>query len=278
MTVRSAGVHAVDRRHRILERVAEDQTIHVPELARAFGVSEMTVRRDIARLERDGFVRRTYGGATAHLTRSFDLSFNARALQHAREKRLIGMRATELLGPARTIYVGIGTTAEQFAQFLPARADLTVATSSLPVASLLGTRAVRVVALGGTVVRDELNVVGTTTLRSLGGYRFDCAFIGAAGIATDWGVTELTDDDAEVQRSVVERSERVVVMADGSKLGRATSAVVCPVDRIATVITDRSAPGDEILALRRRGVEVITVRATRESTAEAGTRARVAQP
>ena len=60
------------------------------ELARELGVSEMTIRRDIRRLERDGFLRQTYGGATAHLTRSLDVAFNARALQHSREKRLIG--------------------------------------------------------------------------------------------------------------------------------------------------------------------------------------------
>ena len=75
---------AVDRRLKILETVAEEQTIQVGELATRFQVSEMTIRRDIKRLERDGFLRRTYGGATAHLTRSLDLAFNARALQAAR--------------------------------------------------------------------------------------------------------------------------------------------------------------------------------------------------
>src|SRR5512134_91934 len=98
----------VDRRHVILERVAEEQTIHVGALALELGVSEMTIRRDIRRLERDGFLRQTYGGATAHLTRSLDVAFNARALEHSREKRLIGMRATELIGGARTMFVGIG--------------------------------------------------------------------------------------------------------------------------------------------------------------------------
>src|SRR3990172_10502901 len=91
----SAGLVPVDRRHVILERVADGQPIHVGALARELGVSEMTIRRDIRRLERDGFLRQTYGGATAHLTRSLDVAFNARALQHAREKRLIAMRATE---------------------------------------------------------------------------------------------------------------------------------------------------------------------------------------
>src|SRR5664279_1501531 len=123
-----AAVHAVDRRHRILEQVAEHQTIHIAELAAELEVSEMTIRRDIGRLERDGFLRRTYGGATAHITRSMELLFNARALEHAPAKRIIGMHAAQTLAPDRTIFVGIGSTTEQFAMFLPPREDLTVVT------------------------------------------------------------------------------------------------------------------------------------------------------
>src|SRR3954452_5120300 len=121
-------VLAVDRRHRILERVAEEQTIHIAELATELGVSEMTIRRDIRRLERDGFMRSTYGGATAHITRSMELLFNARALQNAPAKRLIGMRAAEMLEAASTLFIGIGSTAEQFAMFLPASEDRMVIT------------------------------------------------------------------------------------------------------------------------------------------------------
>src|SRR5713101_9434524 len=94
---RVGTVLAVDRRHHILERVADQQTIEVNDLARELRVSEMTIRRDIHRLERDGFVRRTYGGATAHLTRAVELAFNARALQHAAAKRRIGIAAARLV-------------------------------------------------------------------------------------------------------------------------------------------------------------------------------------
>lgn len=253
-------IHAVDRRRQILERVAAEQTIHVPPLARELGVSEMTVRRDIRRLERDGFVRQTYGGAAAHLTRSFDVSFNARALDHSREKRLIGMQATELIGDARVVFVGIGTTAEQFARYLPARDNLTVVTASLPIASLLGTRPIRVVCLGGAVLHDELSCIGSGALRTLATYRFDLALIGAAGLSTRWGITELTDEEAEVQRSALERADRVVVIADGSKIGAATSAVVGPAGRIATLVTDSTAPAGELRRLRRVGVEVVVAR------------------
>src|SRR5947207_14885537 len=94
-TPKDRVAHPVDRRHRILTRVAAEQTIHVAELARELRVSEMTIRRDIRRLERDGVPRQTYGGATAHLPRSFDIPSDARALQHAPANRPLGMRATE---------------------------------------------------------------------------------------------------------------------------------------------------------------------------------------
>ncbi|HET7581440.1 MAG TPA: DeoR/GlpR family DNA-binding transcription regulator [Candidatus Limnocylindria bacterium] len=250
-------VRAADRRHAILARVAEEQTIHVGELARELGCSEMTIRRDIRRLERDGFIRQTYGGATAHITRSFDISFNARALLAAREKRLIGMRAAGLVADARLLFVGIGSTTEQFAQYLPARADLTVVTPSLPIASLLGTRPLRVVTLGGRILRDELTCIGPDAIAALSRYRFDVAVIGAAGISARWGITELTEEEAAVQRAALAQTERVVIIADGSKVGTATPIVVGPVPAATTLITDPSAPTPALDELRAQGLEVL---------------------
>lgn len=248
---------AADRRVQILERVAEGMSIAVADLARDFGCSEMTIRRDIQRLERDGFLRRTYGGATAHLTRSVDLAFNARALAHAREKRMIALAATRLLGTARLLFLGIGTTAEQYARYLPAGLELTVATGSLPSASLLGTRPMHVVILGGAVRHDELTCVGPVARATLERYRFDLAVLGAAGLTARWGITDLNDEESEIHRVAIERSERLMVIADGSKLGVVAPAVVAPADRIETLVTDASAPGLELDALRACGVNVV---------------------
>ena len=250
-------MRAADRRHAILARVAEDQTIHVAELARELGCSEMTIRRDIRRLERDGFIRQTYGGATAHVTRSFDISFNARALQAAREKRLIGMRAAALVQDTRVLFVGIGSTTEQFVQYLPARDDRTVVTPSLPIASLLGTRPVGVVILGGSVLHDELTCNGPIAMATLAQYRFDAAVVGAAGISARWGITELTQEEAAVQRAALERTERVIILADGSKVGTATPVVVGPPPDDTTLVTDPSAPAEHLDELRALGVQVV---------------------
>jgi DeoR/GlpR family transcriptional regulator of sugar metabolism len=249
------SVLAVDRRHRILERVAEQQTIHIAELATELEVSEMTIRRDIARLERDGFLRRTYGGATAHITRSMELLFNARALQNAPAKRLIGMKAAEAFDAA-TVFIGIGSTAEQFAMFLRPREDLTVITGSLPVASLLGTRKGRVVTLGGTVLSDDLACVGPVAAATVRRYRADIAVLGAAGVSARTGITELDDEAAEIQRLMIEHSDTLTLVADGSKFGQTAMAAVAPASAITRLITDSAAPEHELAALRELGVDV----------------------
>jgi DeoR/GlpR family transcriptional regulator of sugar metabolism len=251
------AVFAVDRRRRILEQVAEQQTIRIGELARELGVSEMTVRRDIGRLEHDGFLRRTYGGATAHITKSIELAFNARALEHTAEKRLIGMRAATDLAGSRVIYVGPGTTTEQFSLFLSHSPEMQVITASLPVASLLGSRPAHVVALGGTVREEELACVGPIATASLARYRIDVAVIGAAGVSARFGVSEPEDELAELNRVAIERSTRVVVLADASKIGADSRAVVAPAEKISTLVTNAGGPASEVDKLRAAGIEVI---------------------
>jgi DeoR/GlpR family transcriptional regulator of sugar metabolism len=262
---------AVDRRHRILERVAEQQTIHIAELATELGVSEMTIRRDITKLERDGFLRRTYGGATAHITRSMELLFNARALQNAGAKRLIGMAAAQSLQAPRTVFVGIGSTTEQFAMFLPQREDLTVVTGSITVASLLGTRKGRVVVLGGSVLTNELACVGPVASATVRRYRAELAVLGAAGLSAREGITELDDEAAEIHRLMIEQSASVMVLADGSKLGAAAMAAVAPARQIDVLITDSSAPRRELIELEALGIEVVIVDRDKPPTAAGAT-------
>jgi DeoR/GlpR family transcriptional regulator of sugar metabolism len=255
-----ASMLASDRRTRILERVAEEQTIRISALALEFGVSEMTVRRDIAKLERTGFLRRTYGGATAHLTRSLDPAFNTRSLQNAAAKRLIAMTAVALISDVSTIFIGTGTTTEQFARLMPARDDLVVVCESLPVAGLLGTRKPRVTVLGGTVHRDELSCVGPVAVATVRRYHADIAVLGAAGVTPSHGITELFEEEAENHRVMIERSERLLLLADGTKLGAHAMAHVAAVTAISTLVTDEGAAPDVLADLRAAGVEVIVAK------------------
>ena len=251
---------AVERRIKVLERLAADQAVEVSSLAREFGVSEMTIRRDLRRLDRDGFVRRTYGGATTRVVRAagaFEVTQSARMLHHAQEKRRIALRAAELTAGARVIFVGVGSTVEQFAQLAAPRGGLMVITPSLVVASLLGTRRVQVIMAGGMVRQDELSCVGPAAVECVQRFNTDIAVIGAAGISARRGVTDLDDSDAAVIRAAIERTERIVVLADGSKFGDVALSTVVPIKRVSAIITDASADPVEVDRIEREGVDVI---------------------
>jgi DeoR family transcriptional regulator of aga operon len=188
-----------------------------------------------------------------------------------REKRLIAVRGE----PARrrlTIFFGVGTTIEQFARYFHARPELTVVTASLPTASLLGTRSVRTVAVGGEIVRDDLTATGPIAAATLERYRFDVAVIGAAGVSARWGITELSDDEADVQRIAIRRAERLIVLADGSKVGQAHGAVVAPADAIEALVTDSSAPAAALDALRALGVNIVLAGRTETEDQDTGQR------
>ena len=251
---------AVERRIKVLERLAADQAVEVSSLAREFGVSEMTIRRDLRRLDRDGFVRRTYGGATTRVVRAagaFEVTQSARMLHHAQEKRRIALQAAELTVGARVIFVGVGSTVEQFARLAAPRDGLLVITPSLVVASLLGTRRVQVIMAGGMVRQDELSCVGPAAVECVQRYNTDIAVIGAAGISARRGVTDLDDAEAGVIRAALERTERIVVLADGSKFGDVALSTVVPMKRVSVIVTDASADPVEVDRIEREGVQVI---------------------
>lgn len=247
---------ANERRRLILERVAERQSIEAQALADELGVSVMTIRRDIKRLEQDGFLRQAYGGATVHVTKSVELGFNSRALQFSAQKRLIGTYAAQAIEPGQTLFLGEGTTTAQFAQFLPPHPHLLVVTASLSHASLLCSRNIRVIVVGGKLHADELTMTGPIAEATVNRFYADVCVLGAAGIDPDVGVTELDYEVASLHRLMMERSRHVMVLADSSKLGFRAPAVVAPTQMVERLITDEAAPEIILTQLRACGVEI----------------------
>lgn len=247
---------ASERRRLILERVAELQSIEAQALADELNVSVMTIRRDIKRLEQDGFLRQTYGGATAHITKSVELGFNSRALQFSAQKRLIGATAAQMIEPGQTLFLGEGTTTSQFAQFLPPHPHVQVITASLSHASLLASRNIRVIVLGGKLHSDELTMTGPIAEATLHRFYADVCILGAAGFDPQMGVAELDYEVASLHRLMMERSRRVILLADHSKLGFRAPAIVAPASMVSTLITDETAAPEMLDSFRACGIQV----------------------
>ena len=261
---------AADRRRRILDRVAAQQSIEAQLLADELGVSAMTIRRDIKRLEQDGFLRQTYGGATVYLTKSVELAFNSRALQYSAQKRLIGARAAEMIEPGQTLFLGEGTTTAQFAQFLPPHPHLTVMTNSLAHASLLSSRGIQVLVLGGKLDADEMSVGGPLAEDTLRRFFADVCVVGASGVDPVAGITEQDHEVAALHRLMMERAHRIMLVADHSKIGFRAAAVVCPLGHRTTLVTDEDAPAPMLAALRQAGVDIVCVGQTLRAAALPG--------
>ncbi|MBA2285066.1 MAG: DeoR/GlpR transcriptional regulator [Ktedonobacteraceae bacterium] len=257
-------MQADERRRVILERVAEQQSIEAQTLADALGVSVMTIRRDIKRLEQDGFLRQTYGGATVHITKSVELGFNSRALQCSAQKRLIGTRAAQLIEPGQTLFLGEGTTTAQFAQFLPPHPHLLVVTASLSHASLLCSRNIPVIVVGGKLHADELTMTGPIAEATLARFYADVCVLGAAGVDPVVGVTEMDYEVAALHRMMMERARHVMVLVDHSKLGFKAPAVVAPVQMIGNLMTDSEAPEPLLAQFRDCGMQVSLVASSKE--------------
>jgi DeoR/GlpR family transcriptional regulator of sugar metabolism len=249
----------VDRRLYILDRIAAQGSIRLQALAEELGTSVMTVRRDIKRLEEDGFLRRSYGGATAHVMLDMELGANGLALQHMAEKRAIAQRAAALIEPRDVLFLGTGTTVAQFARHIPAGRGITVVTYSLTIASMLGVKpGVTVISTGGSVDPEDLAQVGPLAEATVARYFATKTFIGAGGIHPSIGVTDYSPGQADLNRLMVERAERAYVLADSSKLGRRTFAQVCSLARLTAMVTDDGAEATALQEIEATGLAIFT--------------------
>lgn len=248
----------VDRRLYILDRIASQGSVRLQELAEALGTSVMTVRRDVKRLEEDGFLRRSHGGATAHVMLDMDLGPNGLALQHMDQKRAIAQRAAALIEPRDVLFLGTGTTVAQFARHIPVGRNITVVTYSLTIASLLGAKpGVTVISTGGTIDPIDLAQVGSLAETTVGRYFATKTFIGAGGVHPTIGITDYSMAQADLNRLMVERAERAYVLADSSKLGGRTFAQVCALSDLTALVTDAGADPALLASLRAGDLECL---------------------
>jgi DeoR/GlpR family transcriptional regulator of sugar metabolism len=243
----------VQRRQEILHAV-RGGTAHVGELALQFGVSEMTVRRDLQALERDGKLTRVHGGAVV----SAEPSFAEVVVERLGAKDRIGAAAAALVEDGQTVMIDIGTTTLQAAHHLHGR-EITVVTSSLAVfEELLGDPAIQLVLPGGLVRRNYRSLVGVLAEDALRQLRADVAFLGASGLERDLSVVDSTMIEVPIKRAMLASATRSVLLADSAKFGMRGVVKVCGPEELDVLVTDEGAPPEARERLARAGVAMIT--------------------
>jgi DeoR family transcriptional regulator of aga operon len=247
-----------ERRRRILEVLARRGAVQVSELTKAFGYSEATLRRDLQRLENEGRLRRAHGGAVdVGDSAELELPPNDKAILQVAEKQAIAAAAAQLVRPGEVIALNGGTTTLELARKLKTIGDLRVVTNSIGIATeLAGLPGVEVTVTGGAL-RRTLELIGPLAEQALVNFYVDKAFIGVDGLSVQHGLTTYNQAEAQADRTMIGQARRVIVVADHTKLGRVTMALIVSIRGVATVVTDSGAAAAQLDALRSAGLEVV---------------------
>lgn len=242
------------RRQEILRAVRSGAT-HVADLATSFGVSEMTVRRDLLELARDGKIERVRGGA---LSASDEPPFEKTAVERLDAKDRIGAAAAALVEDGQTVMVDIGTTTLQAARHLHGR-NITVVTSSLAVyEELVPDPAIELVLPGGVVRRNYRSLVGVLAEDTLRQLRADVCFLGTSAVDHELGVWDSTMVEVPIKRAMIAASRCVALLADADKFSSAGLVRVCDASAIHHVVTDGPLPANCQVAIDDNAIEVTT--------------------
>jgi DeoR family transcriptional regulator of aga operon len=254
------------RADKIMRALLRAGDISVQELVDQIGTSAPSIRRDLARLEKRGLVLRTHGGATLVeplLYEPFrhDTSFQARELRFADEKRRIGLAASELISEMQTIGLMAGTTTTQLGRALRHRRGISVITNALNIGmELCNQPAIKTTITGGTLAWAwTFALAGQPALNMLKDVYLDKAFISATGIDLERGVTTLEPEEATVSQAMIRQAREIIVVADSSKIGQVSPALICPMSAVHVLVTDTSLPKAAHKKLTDLGIKVICV-------------------
>lgn len=231
----------IERQVKIKEYLVEKGFASVEDLSKIFNVSEMTIRRDLDELHKQGLIQRIYGGAMANDPAFFEMSVMAKSNQFAYEKERIGQAAAELVSDGETILMDSGTTTLEIAKNLKYK-KITVITNALNVAIELAVcPQIEIIVAGGILRKAVLNTVGPQTDSFINDMRVDKAFIGVEGVHPETGISVPDLLNAHSKRVMISIAHQSIVVADHSKLGRHTTNKISSLEDIDMIITDSKA-------------------------------------
>lgn len=234
-------------RHReILTRLEMKGAVRVIRLAGEMGVTEETIRRDLEKLQTNGQLLRTHGGAVLLDSRRCEIPFEIRQTENLEEKEAIAAVAVKLIEEGTVIALDASTTALELARLIPDR-PLTVITSSLIVARALADRTkVTVILTGGEFDPTSWSSTGSVALQTLQRFNISQGFISCRAVDPQRGLSEASEPMAQIKQAILEGAEQTYLLADHSKLGLRSTIFIGQVSQLEAIITDDQA-SDEVL-------------------------------
>jgi len=250
----------VERHQQILALVAERGVISIAALTERLGVSHMTIRRDLQKLEAQGTVVTVSGGVQAAERVAIEPSHQDKEGMFSQQKAAIGQLAARQIPLNSCVYLDAGTTTLALAKQLGDRSDLTVVTNDFVIASyLIEFSRCQIIHTGGTVCRENRSCVGAAAAQALRNLFIDLAFISASS----WGLRGLStpsEDKVMVKQAIAEASRRRILLSDTSKYGKVATYLALPLSVFDTVITDDHLPEAAREALWKAGIALMSAK------------------
>jgi DeoR family fructose operon transcriptional repressor len=248
-----------ERQNRIMEILEEKGSVKVAELTSLFDLSIETIRRDLEALEKEGLLKRVYGGAilVGDYQKKFD--FMNRTGEFTKEKSEIAEIASRYVEEGQTITVNGGTTSLELIKVLKAKFNkLTVLTNSLMIANELVTKeGFTTIVTGGILNNKEFSFVGKIAEEIILNFRVDKAFISTGGVSLNKGITDYIIEEIDIQKRMIEISKEVVILADNSKIDNVSLMKVADLADIDLIVSDSGLASDLVKKYAEKGVEII---------------------
>lgn len=249
---------AIERRRKIISLLEERNSVLVPELSKIFNVTEETVRRDLEKLEKDGFLKRTYGGAVINDSIHTELPLKIREGTNIDGKTAIGMKAAEYIKDGDTIMLDSSSTALQVAERIKEKRKITVITNSVKVVSeLAGVKDCMVISTGGNLRVNAMSFVGHQAVYSIRNFNVDIAIVCCKGIDMERGITESNDMEAEVKKAMMRAAEKTFLVADYTKFNKVSFVNMLKLDDVDMIFTDKKLPEEWEQYIYSKNVELV---------------------
>jgi DeoR/GlpR family transcriptional regulator of sugar metabolism len=230
---------AIERRNAILEKLQAERRVVVSELSILYDVSEETIRRDLEKLENEGYVIKSYGGAVVNENANLDLPFNIRKNKNVVGKQKIADIISQTIHDGDFIFLDASSTAVAIAKNIKGKKGLTIITNSLEIAiELLDVPDCKVISTGGEIVSTAFGLVGHVTDKTIRSYYVDKAIISSKGFDLEKGFTDSDERHANNKRSMLESARVKILAVDSSKFDRVSFAKIGDLRDITMIVTD----------------------------------------
>jgi len=252
-------VLAIERRQKIMAMLNENKSVLVPELAKLFNVTEETIRRDLEKLEKEGLLKRTYGGAVLVENYNVDIPFEFRNVTNIEGKKQIALNLIKYIEDGDTLVMDSSTSALQVAKLLKTKKKITVITNSEQIINELKVfeDTIKVISTGGTLRNKSLSLVGPIAEQTLRSLNANKAIISCKGFDIEKGFTESNELEAQVKKLMIEIADKVYMIADHTKMNKTALVNIATLDDVDFIFTDKILPPSQENAIREKNVEIV---------------------